>query len=110
MRFVRINERLAEINGLPVADHFGRTVRDVVPNLADTLEPIFRRVLDTGEPSVDHEIIGTTPAEPGVERVWLASYHPVRGPHGPVHGISVVVQDITELRKAETERPSSVLS
>lgn len=101
LRFVRINERLAEINGLPADEHIGRTVRDVLPELIDTLEPIFRRVLSTGKPSVDHEIVGTTPADPGVERTWLASYHPVRGDGGPVHGISVVVQDITDLKRAE---------
>lgn len=98
-RFVRINERLAEINGLSRSEHLGRTIRDVLPELADTLEPIFRRVIATGEPSVDHEIVGSTPAEPGVERTWLASYHPVRGTRGPVHGISVVVQDITGLKR-----------
>ena len=30
-RFVRINEHMAEINGLPVSAHIGRTLRDVIP-------------------------------------------------------------------------------
>ena len=46
LRFVRINQLLAEINGLPVADHVGRTVQEVLPDLADVAEqmlrPIFR--------------------------------------------------------------------
>lgn len=36
LRYVRINDRLAEINGLPAAEHLGRTVRDVIPDLADS--------------------------------------------------------------------------
>ena len=35
LRFVRINERLAEINGSSVADHLGRSLREVLPELAE---------------------------------------------------------------------------
>jgi PAS domain-containing protein len=30
-RYVRINERLAKINGLPVAQHLGRGIRELLP-------------------------------------------------------------------------------
>ena len=39
LRFFRINERLAEINGIPAADHIGKSRRDMVPTLADEVEP-----------------------------------------------------------------------
>ena len=78
LRFVRMNERLAEINGVSVARHLGRTVREVLPDLAENLEPLFRSVLDTGEPLLQREIHGATPAQPGVERDWLASYYPLK--------------------------------
>jgi PAS domain S-box-containing protein len=39
LRFVRINEYLAKINGLPVADHIGRKVSEVLPQLGPQLEP-----------------------------------------------------------------------
>ncbi len=103
LRFVRINDRLAAINGRRAVDHIGRSLREVIPELADTVEPILLSVIMTGEPSVNHEIVGTTPAEPGVERAWLASYYPIRGAHGLVHGVGVVVQDIAPLRKAQAE-------
>ena len=32
-RFVRINDRLAEINGIPPADHLGRTLAEILPAL-----------------------------------------------------------------------------
>jgi len=100
LRFVRINERLAQMNGHPVAAHIGATLRSIVPTLADVLEPIYRRVLDSGEAVLDIEIHGDQPAVPGEVGDWLASYRPVRGADGRVSGVSVVVQDITELQCA----------
>ena len=64
LRYVRINERLAEINGLSVAEHLGKTVREIVPDLADTVESIIHHVLKTGEPGVDLEVRGETVAQP----------------------------------------------
>src|SRR5919202_2359969 len=47
LRYVRINERLAEINGRPAADHLGRTGREMVPELAEQAEPLLRRGVGT---------------------------------------------------------------
>lgn len=64
LRFIRINERLAEINDIPTAEHFGRTLREVVPVLADTIEPRFREVIQTGEARLDNEVFCETLAPP----------------------------------------------
>ena len=103
LRFRRINERLAEINGLPAAAHLGRTVRDVVPALADMAEPLFRRVIATGEPLLDIEVSGETQACPGVRRVWRESYYPLKDPAGQVLGINVMVEEITAQKGLEEE-------
>src|SRR5262249_27985631 len=60
LRYVRINERLAEMNGLSAADHIGRTIRQVIPGLADIVEPRLRRVLRTGRPVLNLEFAGQT--------------------------------------------------
>jgi two-component system, cell cycle sensor histidine kinase and response regulator CckA len=100
LRFMRVNQRLAEINGVSVARHLGRTVRDVLPDLADELEPLFSRVLDTGQPILRREIHGTTPGQQGVERDWLASYCPlIEG--DKVVAVNAVVMEVTETRRAE---------
>ena len=39
LRFLRINDKLAEIDGMPIDAHIGRTLREVVPSVADTVEP-----------------------------------------------------------------------
>jgi PAS domain S-box-containing protein len=101
LRYLRINERLAEIHGKPVSEHIGRPLREVLPALAPTLEPMHRRILETGEAEVNVDISGTTPAQPGVVRDWLASHYPLMSEDGTVLGISVVVQEITDRKRVE---------
>ena len=55
-RFLSINERLAEINGKTVEEHLGRTLREVLPGLADMIEPFYRRVIETGKPVLNVEM------------------------------------------------------
>ncbi len=103
LRYLRINARLARINGCPVADHLGRTVGEVLPELAPRLEPIFRRILETGESIRDVEIEGSTPAEPGVVRYWCGSYYPLKDERGRPRAISMVVKENNDLKKRELE-------
>ena len=39
-RYLQINQRLTEICGISVEDHLGRSVRECVPALADSVEAI----------------------------------------------------------------------
>src|SRR5579862_4160764 len=76
LRYVRINEQLAALHGSTVQTHIGRTIREILPEIADDVEQIYNRVIKTGEPVLNIEVHGVTAAEPGVERDWLASYFP----------------------------------
>lgn len=101
LRFVRINERLAEINGMPVSEHLGRSLREVLPEMADQLEPLYRQVLNSGQPILNREVRGMNRSQPNVERDWLVSYYPQRGTDGEVRGVNVMVQEITERKRTE---------
>ncbi|MFB2833390.1 PAS domain-containing protein [Floridanema evergladense] len=100
LRFVRINQQLAEINGLPVEAHIGRTVRELLPELADTAEQLLRPILETGEPLLKVEITGETPAQPGVKRIWLESFLPLKD-GDRIIGISTVCEEITDRKCTE---------
>jgi PAS domain S-box-containing protein len=100
-RYVRVSDRLASINGLPASEHIGKSSREVLPELSDTLESLYRSVIETGTPILNHEIQGFTPAQPNVERNWLASYYPLKGADGGILGINIVVEEITERKQAE---------
>ncbi len=104
LRFVRINDLLAEINGLSAEEHVGRSVREVVPDLADQAEAIAREVIETGRPRLNVEITGETKSQPGVRRTWVESWTPVCDASGRITAINIVAQDVTEARTAEAGR------
>ena len=101
LRFVRVNEALAEINGIPPEAHIGRTLAEVLPELAPQLEPIYRRVLETGVPLIHEETTAETPTRPGGLRHWLTSYYPVVQEGGEPLGMAAVIMEITEQKRAE---------
>jgi two-component system CheB/CheR fusion protein len=101
LRFRRINERLAEINGASAADHVGRTVREMVPDLADQAEAALRRVIETGEATLGIVLEGETPAQPGVRRVWEEDWLPLKDEAERVVGVSIVAVEVTGRRAAE---------
>lgn len=100
-RFVRLNERLAEINGLPAAAHIGRTLHEVLPDIADRLIELYRPVFERGEPVLNVEMQRPIPDQPDMQRQWLANFFPFRSKTGEVIGLIGAVVDITERRQQE---------
>jgi PAS domain S-box-containing protein len=107
LRYVCINEKLAEMNGFPVAHHIGRTLREIIPEFAELVEPYYRQVLESGQPIVDFEIYSPTPAEPGVEKYWRIGYYPFFDAEDRITGVSTVVQDITDIKRAQEQLETS---
>ncbi|MCB0084478.1 MAG: PAS domain S-box protein [Caldilineaceae bacterium] len=101
LRYQRVNERLAEMNGLPVADHIGRTGRELFPDLAAKTEAALRNVLATGEPVIRLELTGEIPSQPGVPHTWIESWFPLHDAGGAVSAINIVIEEITEQKQAE---------
>lgn len=60
--YVRINEMLASINGKPMEDHIGRSIYEIIPGIAPDIEPILIKTIETGDPLLNIEVHGTTPA------------------------------------------------
>jgi PAS domain S-box-containing protein len=103
LRWVRLNERAAEIDGHPLEAHIGKTPRDLLPSVGEQAEAALRKILDTGAPLLDFEIAGTTPAQPGVTRFWNERWVPIKDREGCVLGVSVAVEEITQRKRAEAE-------
>jgi len=101
LRFVSANDCYAEMNRIPAAAHLGRSLRQVLPDRADELEPVYRRVIKTGQPIVGLEVHGVTEAQPEVGRDWLVGHYPVTDPHGFGLGVSTVVEEITERKRVD---------
>jgi PAS domain S-box-containing protein len=101
-RFLRINDALAAIHGVPAEEHIGRAVPEFVPGLWAQIEPAYRRVLETGRAIVNMEMQGEIAVATGEARNWLVSHYPVRT-RGEVIGIGVIVVDVTEQRRVEEQ-------
>jgi len=100
-RYVRINRELAGINGVPVEEHAGRTLREILPVNAPQIEPVIDQVFATGMPVRDLEVIGETPQQPGTERHWLTGFYPVFAEDNKVDAVGVWVVEISERKAAE---------
>ncbi len=108
LRFVRVNDALAEINGVPAEDHLGRSIPDVLPGIDPSVLSELGRVIATGEPVTGFEHQGETPAQPGVQRTWLEGFYPVRGSDGAILGVGAVVLEITHRKAAEAAREQAL--
>ena len=101
LRFVRVNDALAAINGLSPEEHVGRELGEVIGELAPVLVPLYERVLATGEPVVHTESTDDEALQMGERRHWLSSYYPVHTPEGEVIGIGAVIMEITDRKRAD---------
>jgi PAS domain S-box-containing protein len=100
LRFVRINEALAAMNGLSIDEHLGRTIHEVLGPFAEQVAAMYRRALEERRPVLGQEMVGFTPARPDETRYWVASYTPVIGLGEQIIGVGTVVIDVTEERHA----------
>ncbi|MFJ8112708.1 SpoIIE family protein phosphatase [Streptomyces sp. NPDC096132] len=104
LRFLRVNDALARMNGVPAAEHVGRRLTEVVPGVnAVALESTMREVLDRGTAVVDVRRTGRTPADPHRERTWSCSYAPLLDGAGRTLGLIASLIDITESQQAERD-------
>ena len=99
LRYISINQQLAEMNHAAAQKHHGRSVSEMLPALYPRLEPYLRRAL-AGESVTAVEIAGPV-TETRQEQAFLASYVPAFDEAGDVAGISVAVLDITDRKRTE---------
>jgi formate hydrogenlyase transcriptional activator len=99
LRYIAVNDALAEINGVPASDHLGKTPPEILGGVAEVVEPGLRRVIATREP-VSLEISATLPTRKDVGH-WVVHYLPIQDETGSVTRIGAVVVEITAQKQAE---------
>jgi PAS domain S-box-containing protein len=100
LRWVRLNERIAEVDGVPLEAHLGKTPRELLPEVGEQTEAALRKILETGE-ALDLEFTATNPAKPGVTRSWEERWVPIKDDGGRVIGVSVAMLEVTQRKRAE---------
>jgi EAL domain-containing protein (putative c-di-GMP-specific phosphodiesterase class I) len=95
LRYISLNQKLADMNGLPINAHLGKTVKEMIPASFPQYEPYLMSALQ-GE-----SISGVEVPRPGLSSekpawVSLCSYQPAFDEAHQVIGVSVAVLNITE--------------
>ena len=99
LRYLAINEKLAELNGCPASEHLGKTVREVLGDIADVIEPQCRQVISSREPL---ELEGSGKPARGSEAInWVTHYVPIQDETGAVTRIGAVVVEATHRKRLE---------
>jgi PAS domain-containing protein len=99
LHFIAINRTLAKMNGVPAEDHLGRTVREILGDVAQAIEKNISEVLQIRRP-LGFEVSGKLPS--GTESGhWIAHYLPLMDSQGTVSGVGVVVLEVTAPRLLE---------
>ncbi len=99
-RYLAVNETMAEMNGVPAAEHLGRSVRVILGDFAEVIEPEFRQVLATGQAIADLEISFMLPTRTEAGH-WIEHFIPIKDATGKVKQIGVIAVEVTEQKKLE---------
>jgi len=100
LRLLRINDRQAEIFGLPAADAIGKHYDELTAGVT-TGRPLILRAA-AGEKLLNHQLEGALNTRPGEYRYWSTNYSPVFAEDGAVQAIATATIETTQQKRAET--------
>ncbi|MCT7949450.1 PAS domain S-box protein [Ancylothrix sp. C2] len=100
LRFLQINQTLADIHGIKPAQHLGKTYRQTLPHLAPTIEPLLHKVLRARTKNAVTQIVTTTD-KPENKRYWQLSVFPIDEPPQPINSLGILVSEITDIKLRE---------
>ncbi len=99
-RYLRVNARMAVFNGMPMEDHIGRSVEEVVPDVADKTRARIDDVVAM-KAALPRRVIERTNPITGETGAFAVYWYPVFDTNGDVQAVGVIAEDITEARKHE---------
>ncbi|HEY0521606.1 MAG TPA: SpoIIE family protein phosphatase, partial [Ilumatobacteraceae bacterium] len=95
LRYQRVNEPMARMNGRAGEEHVGSRPGDLSPLAGQLYEHLLTRVRDSGKAITDHRVTIRMP-EIGVERHWKINCQPLRDGGSDVVGIGAALTDVTD--------------
>lgn len=100
LRYVRINETLARMNGLSVEDHLGKRPEEVFGDGNPQIIDMLSEVLATGQPFLNFELTAATPG--AGRRDYLVDFYPLVT-NGEIFAVGVTARDVTDRNAAARE-------
>lgn len=101
LRFVKINQPLVQIENSNLEENIGKLIREIMPNLASIMEPIYRKVLETGEAILNLEISDKNLDKNTAERSWIISCFPIVDIKKQTDTVGAVIIDISDRKQVE---------
>ncbi|GFE14586.1 hypothetical protein Sgleb_26330 [Streptomyces glebosus] len=103
LKLLRVNERFASVFGGPASKYRGCGPHDFLPRSeAERMTAALRRVLDTGEPVAEMQLVGLPSGDEEHHR-WSVSLYRLHGASGRPIGVAALAADVTGRRRAERE-------
>ncbi|AJZ83706.1 MULTISPECIES: SpoIIE family protein phosphatase [Streptomyces] len=104
LRWLRANPALQRMNSITEPQVRGLRVGEALPGLdCEAIEAAMRHVLESGEPLLDQQSIGRTPADPDHDHAWSESYYRLEDPSGRILGVAVSIMDISRRHRETSE-------
>jgi formate hydrogenlyase transcriptional activator len=100
LRILAVNQTLAEMNGISAEAHLGKSLHEILGDLAEVIEPQVKHVLATGQPVLNLELSAVLPTRTEAGH-WIEHFIPIKDAAGKVTQIGVVAVEITEQKKLE---------
>ncbi|TJZ59008.1 PAS domain S-box protein [Streptomyces piniterrae] len=104
LRYRHLNQALAEMNGLPIEEHLGRRITEImIASDSGEYERMLRSVAVEGKP-VAGVLVGTrTRGHPDRDKVLSVSFFPLTQAVGTLPGVGGLVVDVTDREQAIVE-------
>jgi PAS domain S-box-containing protein len=99
LRYLKTGNLTPSFFGLDRQTIVGKAIKDLAPEFFDNLEPVMKRVIDTGQPE-QREVQFPVYGRSGVKTSWQASFFPIPLPEGKT-GVGIIGVEITAQKKAE---------
>ncbi len=100
-RVVRVNQVFADLTGVAVSRHLGRTLPDFLPaGVATAMENAVKHVFTREEPVRNLELSGEG-GKPKRPWTWLISAYPVRTTPSQVRWVGIIALDASDRKRSE---------
>lgn len=92
-RYTSVNPKSAWMHNMSAEAHIGKTPREILGTIATPVVPIFSRVLSSGRPAINFELIGVSHGQ--LARVALSLF-PITNERGRILQIGAIVLDLPD--------------
>lgn len=104
LRYVHLNQALADMDGIPAADHLGRRMTEImITSDGGEFERTLRAVAEEGRPVVGALVGLRTPGRPDLDQARSVSFFPLSGAGDTRRGVGGLLVDVTDREAAIVE-------